>query len=160
MKIIFFKLANLALEKALKGKTITMFCFLILASTTAYCGGAAPYTEEAAKKVEAVAARMDKPKFEQNLSSEEKQRKVIEYMHRVFDEAGYSYDATIVKIAEDMQYHPDRIPKGITIVNHVVVGLHFMISECNYVKVDCLKFFSSDAADAIRTLMRITGFKP
>jgi hypothetical protein len=160
MKPAFIRLLNFIVQDNLKARSFFLLVVIyIFTASSAYCGDAAPYTEEAVKKVEAAFKQISLPKNEKNLSHEERRLKSVELMRIVYKKAGYSYDATIVQIAEDIQNHPERIPmNSITIANHVIAGIHVMMSECKYTEVDCLKFFDADTAKAIKTLMRITEF--
>ncbi len=136
-----------------------IFVLLLFLVSDAIGGGAAPYTEEAYKKLDAAAA-LQKPEFDPNLSKEERTKKGIDFWRNTFEKAGYNYEATIVKIADDMKNYPDRIPKGkITTFNIVIIGLHFIWSHCNQDKVDCLSFFDPDTAQAVKFLMTNTEFK-
>jgi hypothetical protein len=134
---------------------------LVLMAVPALAGGPAPYTEEAARKIDAAAARISVPPPETNASPAERLRGALEFTREAYEEAGYDLDATLVSVAHDLQSHPERIPRqGMTTVNHVVVWLHVMMTQCSREQVDCLEFFTPDTAAAVRTLMRITKFSP
>ncbi|MEW6416815.1 MAG: hypothetical protein AB1480_01690 [Nitrospirota bacterium] len=139
---------------------ILVLSLLILFSySEAFSANPAPYTEEAYKKIEAE-AKMNKSIYDANLSKEENLRKTVELFRSIYSKAGYNYDDTIIKVVDDMRHHPERIPNNpYSVPTMIYVGVHIMMSECNYVNVDCLKFFSSDTAEAIIWLIKNTEFK-
>jgi hypothetical protein len=137
--------------------TITIY---ILNPYWGYCGSIAPYTKEAKKNVEDATNKIDKPQFQNITSEEERMRTAIEFSRKIFDMAGYNYDETIVQLAEDVQNHPERIPwHSNTIVEDIIVPLHIMMSECERKKIDCLKYFSIETANAIKKIVNRTGFE-
>ena len=84
----------------------------------------------------------------------------MELFRSIYSKAGYNYDDTIIKVVDDMRHHPERIPNNPhSVPTMICVGIHTMMSECNYVKVDCLKFFSSDTGESISWLITNTEFK-
>ena len=131
-----------------------LFC---IAPLSAYSGGAAPYSKEAADSIEAAGRGIGLPKTGPNTSREELVRKYVEIMRQAFREAGYDYDATMVKIADDLENHEERIPKdnSALIAGYVVAGLQSMMSACNEAKVDCLQLFPPETSRAVRTIMKI-----
>jgi hypothetical protein len=125
-----------------------------------YCGSIVPYTKEAKENVEDAAKKIDKPQFQNITSEKERMKTAIEFSRKIFDIAGYNYDDTIVQLAEDIQNHPERIPwHSNTIVEDIIVPLHIMMSECERKKIDCLKYFSIDTANAIKKIVNLTGFE-
>lgn len=138
---------------------ITSVILLLLFYSEAFSGNPAPYTEEAYRRIEA-AAKETQPGYDANSSKEANLRKAVELFRTIYSKAGYNYDDTIVKVVDDMRHHPERIPNiPYSVPTMIFVGLHFMISECDYAKVDCLKFFPSDTAEAIRWLSKNNEFK-
>ncbi len=144
-------------------KMVTLFLSSIIYLCTlslAFGGTPAPYTAEANNKIDEAGRRIGVQQLKESTTPEERMRASVELMRDAYEAAGYNYDDTIVRIADDMQNHPERIPKNeITVVNHVVAGIHVMMSECDYQKIDCLRFFSASTADAIKSLINKTKFK-
>ncbi len=140
-------------------KIIMVFALLLLFCSEAFSGNPAPYTEEAYNRIDA-AAKVTQPNYDANLPKEIILRKSVDHFRSIYSKAGYNYDDTIVKVIDDMRHHPGRIPNTpYSVPTMIFVGLHLMISECDYAKVDCLKFFSSDTAEAISWLSKNTGIK-
>ena len=144
----------------MKNTSIIIFpiMLLLLSNSSAFAGNPAPYTNEAYKKIESL-CKNNPPKESSNLEKEEILRKGVEYWRNIFSEAGYNYDDTIVKVVNDMRNNPGSLPKGPeTIFTLIYVGMHLAMSECNYNKVDCLKYYTSDAAESISWLIKNTRF--
>jgi hypothetical protein len=138
---------------------LTLSLLIAFSCLEAFCANPAPYTEEAYKTLEAQ-AKMGSSVSNANVSKEDHLKKTVEIFRSIYLKAGYNFDDTIIKVADDMRYHPERIPNNPqSVPTMICVGIHMMMSECNYAKVDCLKFFSSDTAEAINWLIRNTEFK-
>jgi hypothetical protein len=143
----------------MKTIAVMFILLLLLFHSEAFSANPAPDTEEAVKKIATVAA-MIQPKYDASLSKEESLRKGVEFWRNIFEKAGYNYDDTIIKVVNDMRHHPERLPKGSdTIFSMIYVGVHFILADCKYEKVDCLQFFRSDAAESVEWLMKNTEFK-
>jgi hypothetical protein len=161
MKVADVRLSKLFNQGSLKMATLFLSTIIyVCMSSLAFAGNPAPYTSEAEDKVDEAGRRIGLQKIKESTSPEERMRASVELMRSSYEAAGYNYDDTIVQIADDMLNHPERIPQNqITVVNHVVAGIHVMMSECNYQKVDCLRFFSASTAEAIKSLMKNTKFQ-
>ena len=146
--------------KIFHGKNILLPVFIFfLGSSSVYSGEAAPYTEEAVRKIDEAGRVLEPNQTQKNVSKEERMREAVELTRKAFRQAGYDYDATLIKVAEDLQHHPERVPKGYSVVTIIIPMVHLMMSECEYWKMDCMKFFPPDSAEAVRVLFRITDFK-
>jgi len=137
---------------------IFLLTILIFFTCDAFAGNPAPYTEEAYRKIESI-TKDNLIEHDENLSKEERARKPVELMRSIFEQAGYDYDDTITKVVDDMRNHPERIPNNPeSVPTMIYVGIHLMMSNCDYLQVDCLKFFPSDTAESIRWLLENTEF--
>ena len=161
MKVAFLRLSKLFDQCNLKIATLFLSTSIyVCMSSLAFGGNPAPYTAEAADKVDKAGRRIGLQKIQASTTPDERMRASVELMRSAYDAAGYNYDDTIVQIVDDMQNHPERIPQNsVTVVNHVVAGIHVMMSECDFQKVDCLRFFSASTAEAIKSLMKNTKFQ-
>jgi len=161
MKVVFVRLSKLFDQGKLKMATLFLLAVIyVCMSSLAFGGNSAPYTAEAEYKIDEAGRSIGLKKIQESTSPEERMRASVELMRSAYEAVGYNYDDTIVQIADDMQNHPERIPqKSVTVVNHVVAGIHVMMSECDYQKIDCLRFFSASTAEAIKSLMKNTKFK-
>ena len=138
---------------------LTLSLLTFFPCSEAFSANPAPYTEEAYKVLESQ-AKKNRPIHDANVSKEEHLRKTVELFRSIYSKAGYNYDDTIIKVVDDMRHHPERIPNNPhSVPTMICVGIHIMMSECNYVKVDCLKFFSPDTAESISWLITNTEFK-
>jgi hypothetical protein len=145
-------------ERATMKTIIFLLTVLLFFSCEASGGNPAPYTEEAYKKIES-ASKNTVFEHDENFSKEELARKNVEWERKIFEKAGYNYDDTIIKVVDDMKHTPERLPKNPESVPMIIfTGVHIMMSHCEYDKVDCLQFFSSDTAEAIKWLMENTDF--
>jgi len=144
-------------------KTIIMgFVLLLLFYSDAFSGNPAPYTNEAYQRIDKAAKVMQSNfKYDPNLSKKDSLKKSVDLFRDIYSKAGYNYDDTIVKVIHDMRHNPEQVNNSgpYSVPTMIFVGLHFMISECDYAKVDCLKFFSSETAEAISWLSKNTEFK-
>jgi hypothetical protein len=119
-------------------------------------GGAAPYTEEAAAKIDAAAKKLfavqaGKPSASPEGSAAERLRRSVEVMRQMFREAGYDYDATIVRFVDDTLNRSQPIPPR-SFMPLLVFQLGALVSQCRVDKVDCPQFFTGEAAAVIRKL--------
>lgn len=116
--------------------------------------GAAPYTEAAAAKITAAFARLGQRPRDEPVSVEARFRAAVAHMRLGFQEAGYDYDATIVRIVEDMQWTPPLFPPR-SIVPVMIQGLGALTGECRAAQIDGPARFSPAAGAAIREFMRM-----
>ncbi len=138
---------------------IVIFAIQVIFISSAFGGEVAPYTEEAFDKIEA-AAKMASPLTNNDSKfSEETAYRLLEKQREIFIAAGYSYDATLKKVAKDLQSINSPIPKNmVTVAGGIVASIHMMMSECDYQKIDCLQRYPADVAEAIRAIFKNSKF--
>lgn len=134
------------------------FFLLFVFSQNCYAVNPAPYTKEAEKKLEdAYKQCRHLMKIDKNTSEEEIKKSTIEIMRTVYNLAGYSYDDTIIQVANDVQNKSKNEIKEISnkssVFAQIIIGINVMMSDCKYFKVDCLKLFPTDTANAIMVIM-------
>jgi len=103
----------------------------------------------------------DTPKEEYTniLATEGFQKQLIEYFSRIYDTAGYSLNATIEKIVDDMKNNPEVIPQDRpSVYNEVYMFLLVVMHECRNDDVDCLQFFPPDTRESIQWFMENNEF--
>ena len=144
-----------------------IFCAIILIiglhgpTKISAAGQAAPYTEEAMKKLEKAFKEIEAQKPSNNVAPLEKHKTSVEHFREAFNRAGYSWDATIRLVAHDLKNKSNKLPtSGENIVTMVVVIMSYMKSHCEYDRVDCLKLFDPDTSEAIKWLWENTRFTP
>ena len=141
-------------------KTIILgLLFLAAIPSAAWGNNAAPYTEDALQKI--FKAMNDTPKEEYTniLAKEGFQKQLIEYFSRIYDTAGYSLNATIDKIVDDMKNNPEAIPQDRpSVYNEVYMLLLVVMHECRNGDVDCLQFFPPDTRESIQWFMENNEF--
>lgn len=122
-------------------------------SQNSYAANPAPYTKEAENKLENAYKQSGHIKKVDQASAEEVKKLTIEKMRQVYEVAGYNYDDTIVQVANDIQnkskYEIKNIANKSSIFAQIIMGVNMLMSDCKYFKIDCLKYFSTDAANAI-----------
>jgi hypothetical protein len=138
---------------------VLVAALLFLSCPWAYAANPAPYTEEAYKKIESVGKyrlEHDPPRISKGTPKEEKIQIITEYFRECFRQAGYSYDDTIVKVVDDLRNkNIASFPEGLhTIPAMIVLDIQYGVSECHYDHVDCLKFYTPEAAEAIQWLTK------
>ena len=139
------------------------FLLTLVLVSPVHSGDPAPYTEKAVAQVEAATRayfkKNTKPPVRKGASPAEGFRENFNMLRRVYSDAGYDLDATIVQMADDLKNHQDRIPLGrVTIFNHLVAMLHLMKSECEYNKVNCLDGMPVPTIEAVRFIWENTNF--
>lgn len=138
----------------------TLLLYSLMNVSICYSGEPVPYTKEAYDKIDKAGKEIKLPKIKQDATNEEKYRLAIDIHREAFRKAGYDFDASIRKIAKDLQSNRNPIPKNeITSFNMVIVSLHFMKSQCDYDKVDYLVFFDKETAIAVQYILSHTEFK-
>lgn len=139
--------------------TLIVFLLLTLVPSVAFANSAAPYTEEALRKINAAIA--DTPKEEPGPEAlrEEVHRRNVEYFTGVFAKAGYDFSATIDKIVDDMKNNPQAIPADReTVYNKIYILLHILMHECDSDKINCLEFYPATTAESIQWFRENSGF--
>jgi flagellar basal body-associated protein FliL len=145
-------------------RLIRMLIIILLIQTiffvsTALCAGPAPYTEEAFNNINAAAKQVPPLPYKDSTYTEERAYNLLEKQREIFMAAGYSYDATLKKVANDLQRSNKQIPEGIvTVAGVIVAGVQIMMSECGHQKIDCLSRYPADLAEAIRTILKTSNF--
>jgi hypothetical protein len=128
-------------------------------TSSAFCEEAAPYTKEAYDKISNATRQTPQLPYKDSTYTEERAYKLLEKQREIFKAAGYSYDATLKKVAKDLQSPNDQIPEDIaTIAGFIVAGVHIMMSECENQKIDCLRRYPSDIAQAIKSIRNNSKF--
>ena len=140
---------------------VSIFLYVfICALSLCYSGETAPYTKEAYDKIDKASKDIKLPQIKQDATSEERYRLVLDSQREAFRKAGYDFDASIRKIAKDLQNNRSIIPKNeITILNVIIISLHFMKSQCDYEKFDYLVLFDKKTSIAVQYILSHTEFK-
>lgn len=117
--------------------------------------GAAPYTEEAAAKIDAAAKKLfaaqpSQPAAPPEGSAAERLQRGVDLMREVYREAGYDYDATVARFLDDVMNRREIPPRSLAPM--LVFQLGALLGECRSQRLDCFQFFSGEAAAAIRKL--------
>jgi hypothetical protein len=121
--------------------------------------GAAPYTEEAVRKIDAAFKQAGTPKLDLSAPVEERYLKILQFERSVYSSAGYSYDATIKEVAYDLQTKTSQLQQPhATVAGYIVGEVHMMMSECQSRKTDCLRLYPSDVAEAVRSILKSSKF--
>ncbi len=121
--------------------------------------GAAPYTEEAVRKIDAAFKQAGTPKLDLSEPVEERYLRILEFERSVYSSAGYSYDATLKEVAYDLQTQSSQLQKPhVTVAGYIVGEVHMMMSECQSKKTDCLRLYPSDVAEAVRSILKASNF--
>lgn len=134
---------------------------LIFSADICKAGEAAPYTKDAYIKIEKAHKDYIPPRPSNSATPLEKQKVAIERFREIFRLAGYDFDATIQKVADDAKNNPDRIPRGSeNVATMVVVLMSFVKSHCEDERINCLDIFDYQTSESIKWLWGHTGFKP
>ena len=134
----------------------TQLCLWI---THANAGNAAPYTEEAFERIEAAARRLPPPVVNKHDPMDVRACTLLEKQREIFAAAGYSYDATVMQVARDVNASNSRIPRDIpTVAGGIVASLKLLLSECERNQADCLRCYPDELAEAVRSMMKGTRF--
>jgi hypothetical protein len=142
-------------------KAIYFLIILTIIPAVTFAAGAAPYTDEALQKINRAIKETPKEVPAQVESREEYHKHNVEYFTEVFAKAGYSFTETIDKIVDDMQNSPEAIPADRdTVYDKLFTLLHILMYECDYDKVDCLKFYPAKTRQAILWFRKNSGFSP
>lgn len=122
-----------------------------------YAANPAPYTQEAENKIEKAYKQCESLRKEDKDSEEDKRKLIIDKVRSVYETAGYNYDDTIIQVAKDIQTKSQYKIKNITnkssIFVQIIMGVNMLMSDCKYFKDDCLKYFSTDTANAIKIII-------
>jgi len=130
----------------------------MLCASSAFCEEAAPYTEEAYNKITAAAKKLPPLPYKDSTYSEERAYRLLEKQRDIFKAAGYSYDLTLKKVSKDLQNNNELKENIVTVAGIIVAGVHIMMSECENQKIDCLKSYPPDIAQAIRSIRNNSKF--
>jgi hypothetical protein len=142
----------------MKSVILIVTIIFIFSYSTVFAANPAPYTDEAFEKIMKATAATP-VEYNPKLSTEERLRLGVEIYRNIFVKSGFNYEDTIIKVVNDMRNNPDNLPKGPQSTFTIIyVGLHFLLSECKYDKVDCLPFFRSDSMESVKWLMNNTEF--
>jgi hypothetical protein len=115
--------------------------------------GAAPFTEEAAKKIDAAMARVPLPKQDDRLPLVDRLQLVVGHLRLVYREAGYDLDATIVRLAQEIEARRAFLPRSFA--PKLMWLMMSVIRECVAHDRDCQGLFSPTAGGAIHTLVEL-----
>lgn len=141
-------------------RILSIILFLIISTiffeSSAYCAEAAPYTEDAFGKIYSAMQKVQIPNNSSSKFDEHTAYQLLEYNRTVYATAGYSYDATLIKVANDMKNN--RIPQGLSVAGLIVSVVHTMMSGCEYDKIDCLKLYPTDVAQAMKSIRTNSKF--
>lgn len=126
------------------------------------CAGvAAPYTEEAFERIETAAKRLPPPAINKSDPVDVRACRILEKQREIFADAGYSYDATVMQVAQDTRNPENKIPKDFpTVAGGIVMSLKMLISECERVQADCLRCYPPEVAEAVRSMMKGSRYSP
>lgn len=142
-------------------KFIIILIILTSVPAMAFANNAAPYTEEALQRINKAITETPKEDPAQAASREEYHKKNVEFFTNVFAKAGYSFNETIDKIVDDMKNSPESIPTDReTVYNKIYTLLHILMYECEYDKIDCLKFYPAKTGESIQWFRKNSGFSP
>ena len=89
-----------------------LFIIIFFIPSVVYCGSAAPYTEEAKRKIENAQKNIKRPVYDKTLSVEERLKKRVKFFQAIFRKAGYDYSETIIKVVNDMKNNPQIFTQG------------------------------------------------
>lgn len=140
-------------------RVLSILIFLIIIPAVAFANNAAPYTDEALQKINKAIKETPKEDPAQAESREDYHKQNVDYFTEVFAKAGYSFNETIDKVVDDMRNRPESIPADRdTVYNKLFTLLHILMYECDYDKVDCLKFYPAKTGESIQWFRRNNGF--
>lgn len=142
-------------------KSIFILIILTIVPAVAFANNTAPYTDEALQKINKAITETQREDPAQAVSREEYHKQNVEFFTKVFATAGYSYNETIDKVVDDMKNSPESIPTDReTVYNKIYTLLHILMYECDYDKIDCLKFYPAQTGEAIQWFRKNSGFSP
>ncbi len=125
-------------------------------------GDAAPYTKDAYERIEKVAKNYIPPKFSNSMTGLEREKASVNQFRKIFELAGYDYDATIRKIAYDLKNDPDGIVKILkqghdNVATMIIWGMGARYSEREYMHYDYLDCYDNQTAEAIKSIWNDAG---
>jgi len=141
--------------------TILGLCFLFNGCSTqmpVFAGKPAPYTEDAYNKIDQASKNIKPPEFSRETPEKEKLRILLEHHRKIFKQAGYDYDATLRKTAEDLKNDPGKVRDRLNEQNKMNVAKMTMLTltlvreQCNLAGINFLDYFDKETAEAIKTI--------
>lgn len=142
-------------------KIFYILIILTIIPAVTFANNAAPYTDEALQKINKAIKETQREDPAQAESREVYHKQNVEFFTNVFAKAGYDFHETIDKIVDDMKNRPETIPADRdTIYNKIFTLLHILMYECDYDKIDCLKFYPAKTGESIQWFRKNSGFSP
>ncbi len=126
-------------------------------TSAARAGMEALYTKEAYDRIATAGRETADPAPAAAMSAKERYRARIEREREAYRRAGYSYDAVIRAVADDLRN--GRIPLSETetdVASRVCLGLNAVRDRAEREGVNCLRFFDRETARAVKYLWEMT----
>lgn len=147
--------------KQIFAATILVICFLLNGCSVqmpVLAGKPAPYTEEAYNKIDQASKNIKPPEFGRETPEKEKLRILLDHHRKIFKLAGYDYDATLRKTAEDLKNNPGKVRDRLNEQNKMNVAKMTMLTlaivreQCELAGINFLDYFDEKTAEAIKTI--------
>jgi hypothetical protein len=147
--------------KQILAATTLVICFLLSgcsAQTPVLTGEPAPYTEDAYNKIVQASKNIKPPEFGRETPEKEKLRILLEHHRKIFKLAGYDYDATLRKTAEDLKNNPGKVRDRLNEKNNMnaakmtMLTLALVREQCDLAGINFLDYFDKKTAEAIKTI--------
>ena len=114
---------------------------------------------EAAKKINDAIKTIERPRYDSDLTSDERFEKALEVFVQAFERAGYNFFDTINKVANDLENHRENVPtQGESRHKLIIMLLGTQKSECEYQKIDCLPLYPTEVRESVKWLWENTKF--
>jgi hypothetical protein len=147
--------------KQILAATILVICFLLNGCSdqmSMFAEKPAPYTEDAYNKIDQASKNIKPPEITRETPEKEKLRILIDHNRKIFKLAGYDYDATLRKTADDLKNNPGKVRDKLNEQNKMNVAKMTMLTlalvreQCELAGINFLEYFDAKTAEAIKTI--------